>query len=159
MYFARPTIAIAKIRDYSQSMEIALKIAWIQRIRQSSDASWKVIPEYALSHLGDFAFLLDCCYDLNLLQLHGLPPFYHSVLKYWQDYRPMFSEDMTQVQNEIIWNNSNILINKRKFFSNIGIVAESYATRTYLMLTSPSYPLTNFKRNSICKSPLPQIMG
>ena len=26
----------------------------------------------------------------------------HSALKYWQDYRPMFSEDMTQAQNEII---------------------------------------------------------
>ena len=97
-------------------MEIALKIAWIQRIRQNSDAAWKVIPEYALSHLGGFAFLLDCRYDLNLLQLHDLPPFYHSVLKYWQDYRPMFSEDMTQAQNEIIWNNSNILINKSTIF-------------------------------------------
>ena len=70
-------------------MAIALKITWIQRIRQTSDAAWKVIPEYALSHLGGFAFLLDCRYDLNLLQLHDLPPFYHSVLKYWQDYRPM----------------------------------------------------------------------
>ena len=97
-------------------MEIALKIAWIQRIRQNSDAAWKVIPEYALSHLGGFAFLLDCRYDLNLLQLHDLPPFHHSVLKYWQDYRPMFSEDMIQAQNEIIWNNSNILINKSTFF-------------------------------------------
>ena len=61
-------------------MEIALKIAWIQRIRQNSDAAWKVIPEYALSHLGGFAFLLDCRYDLNLLQPHDLPPFCVKVL-------------------------------------------------------------------------------
>jgi len=30
------------------SMEITLKIAWIQRIRQNSDAAWKVKPEVAL---------------------------------------------------------------------------------------------------------------
>jgi len=120
-------------------MEIVLKIAWIQGIRQNSDAAWKVIPEYALSHLGGFGFLLDCHYDLNLIQLHDLPPFFHSVLKYRQDYRPMFSEDITQVQNEIIWNNSNILINKSTIFFK--------------------HPSTNFNGNSICKSPLPLIMG
>ena len=69
-----------------------------------------------MSHLGGFAFLSDCRYDLNSLQLHDLPPFYHSVLKYWQDYRPMFSEDITQVQNEIIWNNGKILIAKSTIF-------------------------------------------
>ena len=62
-------------------MEIALKIAWIQRIRQNSEAAWKVIPEYALSHLGGFAFLSDCHYDLNLLQLHDLPPFLSFCVK------------------------------------------------------------------------------
>ena len=37
-------------------MEIALKVAWIRRIRQDSDAAWKVIPENAVSHLGGFDF-------------------------------------------------------------------------------------------------------
>ena len=64
----------------------------------------------------DFDFLLDCRYDLNLLQLHNLPPFYHSVLKYWQDYRSVISEDIIQVQNEIIWNNNNMLMNQSTMF-------------------------------------------
>ena len=97
-------------------MEIALKVAWIRRIRQDSDAAWKVIPENAVGHLGGFDFLLDCRYDLNLLQLHNLPPFYHSVLKYWQDYRSVISEDIIQVQNEIIWDNNNILMNHSTMF-------------------------------------------
>ena len=97
-------------------MEIALKVAWIRRIRQDSDAAWKVIPEDAVGHLGGFDFLLDCRDDLNLLQLHNLPPFYYSVLKYWQDYRSVISEDIIQVQNEIIWNNNNILMNQSTIF-------------------------------------------
>ena len=97
-------------------MEIALKLAWIQRIQQNSDAGWKAIPEHLLSHLGGFAFVLLCRYDINLIQLHNLPPFYRSVLKYWQDYRAAFNDNITPIKNEIIWNNSNLLINKNTIF-------------------------------------------
>ena len=98
-------------------MEIALKISWIQRIQQNSDAGWKAIPECLLGDLGGFT-LSHCRYDINLIQLHNLPPFYRSVLKYWQVYRSDFTDDNTQIQNEIIWNNSNILINKNTIFFN-----------------------------------------
>ena len=84
-------------------MEIALKILWIQRIQL------KAIPERLLGDFGGLAFLSQCRYDVNLIQLHNLHPFYRSVVKYWQDYRSDFADDNTQVQNEIIWNNSNIL--------------------------------------------------
>lgn len=33
-------------------MEIPLKISWIQRIQQNSDAGWKAIPERLLGDLG-----------------------------------------------------------------------------------------------------------
>ena len=54
--------------------------------------------------------------DINLIQLHNLPPFYRSVLKYWQDYRSDFTDDNTQIKNEIIWNNSNKLIKNNTIF-------------------------------------------
>ena len=63
-------------------METALKISWIPRIQQNSDAGRKAIPEYLLSHHGGLAFLSHCRYDIKLLQLPNLPPFYYSVLKY-----------------------------------------------------------------------------
>ena len=97
-------------------MEIAFKTSWIQRIQQNSDAGWKATPERLLGDLGGLAFLPHCPYDINLIQLHNLPPFYCSVLKYWQDYRSDFTDDNIQIQNEIIWNNSNILINKDTIF-------------------------------------------
>lgn len=37
-------------------MESALKIPWIQRIRQNSGAKWKFLPEHLLSHLGGYSF-------------------------------------------------------------------------------------------------------
>ena len=76
----------------------------------------KPAPESLLGDLGGLAFLSHCRYDINLIQLHNLPPFYRSVLKYWQDYRSDFTEDNAQIQNEIIWNSSNILINKNTIF-------------------------------------------
>ena len=104
-----------KMTDFG-IMEIALKISWIQRIQQNSYAGWKAIPERLLGNLGGLAFLSHCRYDTNLIQLHNLPPFYRSVLKYWQDYRSDFTDDNTRIQNEIIWNNSNILINRNTIF-------------------------------------------
>ena len=62
-------------------MEIALKMSWIQRLQQSSDTGWKAVPECLLGHLVGLAFLTLCRYDINLIQVHNLPPFYHSVLK------------------------------------------------------------------------------
>ena len=83
-------------------MEIALKISWIKRIQQNSDAGWKAIRKHLLGGLGGLAFLSPCRYHADLIQLHNLPPFYCSVLKYWQHYRSDFTDDNTQIHNEII---------------------------------------------------------
>ena len=58
--------------------------------------------------------MIVCC--KRPIQLHNLPPCYRSVLKYWEDYRLDFTDDNTRIQNKIIWNNSNILINKDTIF-------------------------------------------
>ena len=50
-------------------MEWSLKIAWIKRIAESSNASWKKIPNQALNQYGGLEFLIECDYDPNLLNL------------------------------------------------------------------------------------------
>ena len=40
------------------TMKIALKISWIQRIQQNSDAGWKAIPERLLGDPGALPFYL-----------------------------------------------------------------------------------------------------
>ena len=37
-------------------MEKALKIAWVNRIKDESGASWKIIPEQALTQYGGLSF-------------------------------------------------------------------------------------------------------
>ena len=68
-------------------MERSLKIAWIKRIAESSNASWKKIPNQALNQYGGIEFLVECDYDPKLLNLENLPEFYHIILNYWHDFR------------------------------------------------------------------------
>ena len=39
-------------------MERSLEIAWIKRIAESSNASWKIIPNQALNQYGGVEFLI-----------------------------------------------------------------------------------------------------
>ena len=99
-------------------MNKALKVAWIPRLQNRSDASWKIIPETALENYGGLSFLTHCNYDINALQINYLPGFYSEVLKHWQNTKQVFQKD-TSPHNEIIWNNRNIKINgKAPFYKN-----------------------------------------
>lgn len=70
-------------------MERSLKIAWIKRIAESSNASWKKIPNQALNQYGGLEFLIECNYDPKLLNVENLPEFYHTILNYWHDFRAL----------------------------------------------------------------------
>ena len=48
-----------------------LKIAWIERIAESSNASWKIIPNQALNQYGGLEFVIECDYDPKLLNLEN----------------------------------------------------------------------------------------
>ena len=68
-------------------MEKALKIAWVNRIQDDSQASWKIIPNQLLHKHGGLAFLTKCNFTPSTLDLDDkLPAFYKKVLDYWLDY-------------------------------------------------------------------------
>ena len=96
-------------------MEKALKIAWINRLQNQSPASWKIIPNHLLQRYGSFTFLINCNYDTKTLTLDNLPDFYRSVFEYWQ-YFKMLSINETDIKDEVLWNNRNILIDKKPVF-------------------------------------------
>ena len=78
---------------------------------QNSDSSWKTLIEHFFREHGGLSFLLNCRYDVKLLNLNNvhttLLPCNNKVLARKQ---PIILEDNTHKQNEIIWNNKNILI-------------------------------------------------
>ena len=48
-------------------VEKALKIAWVNRIQDESQASWKIIPNLRLHKHGCLAFLTKCNFVTNTL--------------------------------------------------------------------------------------------
>ena len=104
-----------KMIDF-EIMERALKIAWIKRITEDGDASWKTILNYAVRQFGGVDFLINCDYDVNSLNLEQLPEFYRTLLWYWQELKLSTDSKEILVYDQIIWNNRNIRLNGKTIF-------------------------------------------
>ena len=124
-------------------MNKALKIAWIKRLTEHDDAAWKIIPEFAAAKYGGLSFLIECQYDVKYLSLDNLPPFYHALLKYWQEYIHEKVSENSDIQYKIIWNNSRILIGGNQYSTCLYFKLRSFQLNTYLMRIARFYLLTN----------------
>ena len=87
-------------------MERALKIAWIKRIAEGGNASWKTILNYAVRQFGGIDFLINCDYDVNILKI------FYVIGKYSSDNKEI------PVYDQIIWNNPNIRLDGKTIFIN-----------------------------------------
>ena len=97
-------------------MERSLKIAWIKRFIENSDAAGNAIPNHAVSQLGGLDFLVKCDYDLKLLNLDQLPEFYGTILCYWQEFKLLTDNEEKPVRDRIIWNNRSICLDGKPIF-------------------------------------------
>ena len=99
-------------------MDKALKIAWIDRIQNESQASWKIIPNQFFHKNGGLAFLTKCNFATSTLDLDDkLPIFYKKVLDYWCEFKiSTGSDSKSNPKNEIVWNNRKILVGKKPVF-------------------------------------------
>ena len=73
------------------------------------------MESYLKPSFATFTFLISCNYDVKTLTLDNLPDFYHSILEYWQ-YFKMLSINETDIKDEVLWNNRNILIDEKPVF-------------------------------------------
>ena len=99
-------------------MEKALKITWVNRIQDESQAPWKIIPNQLLHKHGSLAFLTNCNFAASMLDLDDkLPTFYKKMLDYWSEFKIATGIDSkTNPNNEIVWNNRKILVGKKPVF-------------------------------------------
>ena len=98
-------------------MEKALKLAWIKRFQEDSQASWKIIPNHIMHKYGSLTFLTKCNFATNTLALENLPIFYEKILNYWSEFKNSTGYDFkSRHKDEILWNNRNILIAKKTVF-------------------------------------------
>ena len=112
-----------KMCDF-KTVEKALKITWVNRIQDESQASWKIIPNLLLRKHGGLAFLKKCNFVTNTLDLdEKLSLFYKKNLDYWCEFKISTGIDSkTDSKNEILWNNRKIFVGKNLSFIKIGIM-------------------------------------
>ena len=98
---------------YFEDVVKSLKFTWVNRNCESAGSHWcarldsllsKVGLDSLLSKVGG-AFLFQCNFNLKLLKLNNLPPFYKNILKVWQELNfkePLNANEFKQV---FLWNN------------------------------------------------------
>ena len=59
-----------------------LKIAWISRIQDESQASWKIIPNQFLHKHGGLAFLTKCNFATSTLHLDDIKLLTFFIIKF-----------------------------------------------------------------------------
>jgi len=112
-------------------MERSLKIACIKRIAESSNASWKIIPNQALSQYGGLEFLIECDYDPKLLNLEKLPQFYHAILNHWHDFRRLTCDKQISIKNKQSGTTVTYVLMENRFILNPGVQVEFVASKTF----------------------------
>ena len=102
-------------------MEKALKITWVNRIQDESQASGKIIPNQLLHKHGSLAFLTKYNFAASMLDLDDkLPIFHKKMLDYWSEFKIATGIDSkTNPNNEIVWNNRKILVGKNPFLPKL----------------------------------------
>ena len=107
-----------------ESLIEAQKISFFKRYADPDYAAdWKFVLDTILEPVGG-PYLLNCNFDLKVLPV-ALSPFYRECLTLWAKLNTQTSEKEEDLLNEIIWNNRNILVNKKSFYIsdmiNLGI--------------------------------------
>jgi len=89
----------------------SLRLAWIKRIFDDNNGTWKSYLKHLLDPMGGF-FFLNCNYDIKDYNIFS--QFYSEMLSWWSEFRDSFASQRDW-QN-IIWNNKEIRIEKRPVF-------------------------------------------
>jgi len=92
----------------------AIKLAWIKRLLDDKQSSWKVIPNNALLKHGGL-FLFSCDFDLKSIDTSATPPFYKNMLIYLQEFNALNPNKET-INKQCIWNNKRIKIGHSPIF-------------------------------------------
>ena len=85
-------------------VEKSLKAAWVNRYCSSENSDWCAFLDCKLEEFGG-PFLFQCNYDLKLLGLADLPPFYRNILSVWQELHSKTPHNIKEMKEEILWNN------------------------------------------------------
>ena len=95
-----------------ESMIKALRLAWLKRIFNNNDSTWKFYLIHVLKKLGDL-LIFECNYAIK--DLPTISTFYRELLIWWSEFRDLFFGEKYWLS--IIWNNKDIRINGKSVFN------------------------------------------
>ena len=84
-----------------KDMQTSFALKWIKLILEPGNGHWRCLPTYYYNHFACNLTVFNC--NSNLCNLQGIPKFYQSVLKSWQQIK-------TTPDETIIWNNDLLKI-------------------------------------------------
>ena len=90
-----------------------MRLGWIGRLIDDTNANWKAIPNYFFNKYGGLAFLLKCNYNVSLFEAN-FPLFYRELLGYFQELSNTYGGE--QRGKFILWNNKDITIDQKTLF-------------------------------------------
>ena len=136
-----------------ESMVKSLRLAWLKRLFNDSNATWKTYLLHLLEPVGGL-FFLNCNYEVSDYTISS--QFYHELLLWWSEFRESFASEGDW--KNIVWNNKEIRIdNKPVYYKNYFKSGIIYIHDLLLNLnTIDSY---NYFLNKIDKSNFLQWAG
>ena len=96
-----------------ESMVKSLRLAWLKRLFNDSNATWKTYLFHLLKPVGG-RFFLNCNYEVSDYTISS--QFYQELLLWWSKFRESFASER---YSKIVWNNKEIRIdNKSVYYKN-----------------------------------------
>ena len=97
-----------------ESMVKSLRLAWLKRLFNDSNATWKTYLLHLLNPVGG-KFFLNCNYEVSDYTISS--QFYQELLLWWSEFRESFASESDW--KIIVWNNEEIRIdNKPVYYKN-----------------------------------------
>ena len=81
----------------------SLRLSWIGRLLDDTNANWNAVPAYFFNKYGGLTLLSKCNYDVNLFEA-SFSLFYRELLGYFQEL------------SSALWNNKDISVDQKTLF-------------------------------------------
>jgi len=94
-----------------ETINKALKLAWIPRPLKAGHFNWRTVPEYFFKKHGGLGFLLLCNYRVK--DFDCLPRFYKDILLFFSELKVL--NNYNNFSDMILFNNKDILIGGKPF--------------------------------------------
>ena len=73
---------------------------------KDDNSDWKIILAQYLNNVGGMQFLLNCNFDMEMLNCH-IPKCYADIFKVWSEISEYKSESVDGICKQVIWNNKH----------------------------------------------------